>query len=479
MKKYLPYLIIFFSFLYIWYIIFHLNHNVFYSGDGGVKFGYIKQIVAGNINTSVDNTFPVWVRDLYNEGYSPFNPPFFYNIDDNIHFSFPIYFPLLSSLMYKIAGSYGLYIIPSLSLLFSWIIMLLYVKKFYNFNYGIIILVTYILATPLFLYGAIFWEHTLAVCLISIGIFYFTSVNHKNDLVGILSGFLFSLSVFFRPEAIVLVVLINISLLLYHKTLKPSICFVLASSVSILLFFIVNYLIYNSILGIHGKQVVEEVSEISYLRKLVGINYLFFRFSPYVLFTIILFIFKILVNRVYSINKDGVLLIVLCIYCLIIPVLLPNIGGKQWGARYMLVLLPVFFMSITWIVEKARSFFLIIVFTFLTAYSIYLNTVIGPQYLIKDYSSRVVPGLEFLKNSNVKIVIVNNDYILQEFYDLSESRIFFKLKDSNNELLFEKIKECGYDKAIVISTDRISSINNQMIFDRKLGDYYFKVINID
>jgi hypothetical protein len=478
MKKYSPYLIIFISFFFIWYIIFQINDNFFYSGDGGVKFGYVKQIADGSINTSVENTLPLWVNKLYNKDYSPFNPPFFYNVNDEMHFSFPIYFPFMSSLMYKIGGRYGLYIIPSISLLFSWLIMLLYIKNNYNYKYGIIILIAYILATPLFLYGAIFWEHTLAVLLVSIGVFCFKSDNQNTFLISILSGFLFSLSIFFRPEAFVLVVLINIAFLIYYKIQKYSVGFVLSSFFSVFLFIIINYTIYNTIFGIHGKQVIEEVTHFSYLQKLIGLNYLFFRFNPFVFLGLILILLRILFDNMLSFNKDIVLLVILCMYCLIAPILLPNMGGKQWGARYLLILLPVFFMSSKSIVDVLRfSWLLKTVFILAISYSIYLNAIIGSKYLIKDYNNRVITGLKFLKNCNIKVIAVENDYILQEFYDLYSSKYFFLLKDNNKEL-FKNIKSNGYDKVILITTDQISSINSQVIYDKKLGDYHFRIINI-
>ncbi|MFP4104357.1 LA_3751/LA_3752 family putative glycosyltransferase [Coleofasciculus sp.] len=278
----LPLIVIGVGILFSLYLQWLIPEGVFFSGDAGLKALLAKQLSQGQFRFDLVPPSLPWVRQLWQNGLYPFEEPFVYYINDRYFITFPFTFPLVTAPFQALFGYRGLYIIPLVS---TWVIWLTcyWVCKRLELSQTIasLALIVLIFASPLTLYSAMYWEHTLALALAWLGLALFLFPRQNQPLSirrVIVSGILIGGSVWFRPEFLALVSLIivfvyavslwnwsrqqfrierfNLSKLSYvteHKTI-----FVISLIATVGLFFLSNKLIYNHPLGIHAIQVVEE-----------------------------------------------------------------------------------------------------------------------------------------------------------------------------------------------------------------------------
>src|SRR3990172_7627008 len=145
--------------------------DVFYSGDLGLKYLMLQQYARGNFSLYLDNEKPDWVNEAWDDGLYPIKPPFVIQQEGGRVVLFPIWFQLVSTPFYLLFGFRGLYILPTLALWLVWwrFIILARFSKFPGWV-TLLLVIGFIFGTPLLVYGAIFWEHTLAVFLVLVGL---------------------------------------------------------------------------------------------------------------------------------------------------------------------------------------------------------------------------------------------------------------------------------------------------------------------
>ena len=211
-RKYnLPLLLILGGILFSLYLQLQIPTEVFFSGDAGPKLLLTKQFASGNFHVDLDLPVEPWVRNLWASGLYPFDPPFAYSIDNRYYIQYPFPFPLITAPFYRLFGWRGLYIIPLIS---TWIIWGRFYVVCQQLRLGITTisfgLATLIFASPFTLYGAMFWEHTIAVALAFYGlsIILISTTQELSKTKAILSGILVGLSVWFRAELIIVVLAI-------------------------------------------------------------------------------------------------------------------------------------------------------------------------------------------------------------------------------------------------------------------------------
>ncbi|MGB3294047.1 MAG: hypothetical protein WBB01_13760, partial [Phormidesmis sp.] len=262
--------------LTLWLQRFSQNGVVF-SGDGGLKALLAQQIAqqlsAGNFPLDISLRLPVadWVESLWQQGLYPFQPPFVYEVSAKHFITFPYTFPLVSAPFYALFGDRGLYLIPLVSLWTVW-------GRFWQIGrragWGLgplcIGLVSLIFASPLSLYGGMYWEHTLAVALAFWGVstLLFPGRPLLSRRQAIISGILIGLSVWFRPEFLCLVAAVSLLAavgwwfprwrLSIPLTFTKAALLVGAMIAMVGVFFALNNSIYGHPLGIHAIQIVEE-----------------------------------------------------------------------------------------------------------------------------------------------------------------------------------------------------------------------------
>jgi hypothetical protein len=112
-------------------------------------------------------------------------------------------------------------------------------------------------------------------------------------------------------------------------------------------------------------------------------------------------------------------------------------------------------------------------------YCIYLNVYQAAISLRDDYAFRVTPGLRFLEADSCNVIVVQNQFITQEFAVLFASRKMFLAETAESFTgLKAQLERAGVTDIIYIS----SANENNALFNRlhngrtglrKIGGYYF------
>jgi hypothetical protein len=378
---------------YSLFLLRQIPEGVYFSGDAGLKALLSEQIAQGTGRFDLIPPALAWVKDLWNAGLYPYQPPYAYHLGDRYFITFPYTFPWVTAPFFRLWGYYGLYVVP---LLGTWVVWGLFYGacRLLRFSAGLtgLGLGLLIFASPLTLYSAMYWEHSLAVALGfgSLVLIGWARQQRSARLQVMVSGVCLGLAIAFRPEFLaVLALAIAIALgqeLLNLQWVKkwvkrwvkklfsqiipdqdlefiphPGI-FSLSAIGTALLFFGSNQLIYGHYLGIHGLQAIEKVTLGQKFKNAIagveGMGGTFIVFMPIVGFILFYLLFLIINNnppqKPSRIKPDWRLL---SVYGLSLPLLgliaflVPPgtdgliAGGKQWGTRFLLFLVPILLLA--------------------------------------------------------------------------------------------------------------------------------------
>lgn len=471
-KLNLPLVIILSGIIFSLYLLSRVPDDIHFSGDAGLKALLAQQFSSRKLNFDLDLTVPSWVRNLWDNGLYPFEPPFSYKIANRYYITFPFTFPLVTAPFHALLGYRGFYIVPLLS---TWVIWFNFYRICQFFQVSVIAtsvgLTTLIFASPLTMYSAMYWEHTLAVSLAFSGLaIVLTKGEHnftKKD--AITSGVLIGLSVWFRPEFLALVAILFLLVVVSYRFKfayfniigKQKTVFLVALLTTIVGFFIVNKLIYNHFLGAHALQVVEEFSlqkRLNTARRVFDkLSNNFREYFPVVYFIIG---FTVLSAFYKSIKLTPVMQKIVVIstpFIFIVPLLLPSDGGKQWGPRFLLILIPllslltVFLLESIFSIKNGIKYISSAVFVALFVIGVYTNTVMGLNHSYYTGNAEVVDILNLFRTNNHKIVAVAHQYISQTFESTFKDKIFFltKTPDAMSELSLA-LHEQGYQNFVYV-----------------------------
>lgn len=473
LKANTPLLIILSGVIFSLYLLSQIPDEIYFSGDGGLKALLAKQLSSGKLRFDLDLVAPQWVHNLWDSGLYPFEAPFSYKISNLYYITFPFTFPLVTAPFYAIFGFRGFYIIPLIS---TWIIWLSFYKLCQCIKLDNLIitigLITLIFASPLTMYSAMYWEHTLAVCLAFNGLVILLSKGEQDfsNKDAINSGILIGLSVWFRPEFLALVAILMMLVIASYKikldfiTLikNRQITFIASLIITILCFFALNKIIYNHPLGAHAFQVVENFSLQTRLLKAFKFfnilkNELLYYF-PVIYFAIAIFIISLFKNTITLTSQVRKILFISILFICLVPILIPSDGGKQWGPRFLLILIPllnIIAISGLSITLKIKKFGLRYIsggiFVTLFIVGLNLNTFTGT---INSYQKDKIVNLDvlaFLRQDSNKVVAVANQYVGQSFEAMFNQKIFFLTKKPDDvSKLGLALHEQGYQKFIYI-----------------------------
>lgn len=459
--------------LFSLYLLSQVPDDIYFSGDAGLKALLARQLSAGKLNFDLNLTVPLWVKNLWDNGLYPFEPPFSYKIDNRYYITFPFTFPLVTAPFHALFGYRGFYIVPLVS---TWVIWFNFYRICQFFQVSVVAtsvgLATLIFASPLTMYSAMYWEHTLAVSLAFSGLVIVLTKGEgtftKKDAVT--SGILIGSSVWFRPEFLALVaILIPLILVSYGFNLgkfniidKQKTIFIVALLITIVGFFIINKLIYNHPLGAHALQVVEEFS---LQKRLTTATRIFsklwnnFReYFPIVYFTIIFAGLSVFYRNMKLTPVIQKIVVISIPFIFLVPILLPSDGGKQWGPRFLLILIPLLSLLTVFLLESSFSirkfgikYISSAVFVAFFVLGVHTNTVMGLNHSYYTGNAEAVDILNFLRKDNHKIVAVAHQYISQSFESAFKEKIFFLTKTSDAvSKLSLALHEQGYDNFVYV-----------------------------
>lgn len=496
------------------FLVTLVRDNVFFSGDAGMKFILVQHFAAGDLSPLVAPKAPAWVNSLWHEGFFPFDPPFGYQQPVGMYVAYPLYFPLITTPFYVLMGWRGLYALPMLAVIGTWLVVLYALRLARVSKWAEwFALAALIFSSPFSLYGAMFWEHTLSVFFVAFTLPYIVSSLDGTIRwpAALLWGTLSAISVFFRAETGALLLIVGAAGFWINGRARwrSSVAFGAGLGIGVGLFVLANQIAYGIPTGVHSLQLLErdlwsakrvrdmwsDVSDM--LPRLLGT-------TPLLVAGLITFpvawrnaAARPEVRR--QLAWSAAITLAVLVFS---PLLLPSDGHKQWGARFYLILLPWSTMTLAFLVEALQRGDVrsrgegaegrvlpeatagkpplstawryaaggLLVAGLLGG--LYSNGVDGVRTVRDDYAGRVLPALEVVREQPVRAVIVTHQWIAQELASLFFDRDFFWLReDEDLPRLLESLRAQGVDEALYLTYEPGSNRHRPIDFGDYLGPY--------
>jgi hypothetical protein len=469
-KNYLiVYVVLLISLGYLIFLASSIHEGIFYAGDQALKSMQVKQIAAGYGFKYLHLGQPDWVRSIWNSGFFPLQPPFFYPSPQGYLIVYPPLFQVVTAFFYAHFGSAGLYILPMLCtlILLLWTIVLLKRCGITPVNIALAIFIL-VFCSPLMLYGVMFWEHLPAVLLLFGGLS-FIAAPPARDWTAAVLGLLCGLAVWLRPEALMMILLYSIAVVILYLRDRRAIyiAFGIGVALAVLPWFAFNQLEYGSLFGIHGQQVLQDNDPNSRMtlhngwRNLTSINNISVRH-----FWFLLLLLPVLYDSIRRRNSDVrplLLALTVIFYSLLTPFMLPNDGVIQWGPRYFLAIIPValvalFLAARQWNLRLHRPipvwFTALILIAGLASF--YQNTHGGGYRELRwRYNKRLADTYQLLDRKPGNVVIVSPHFAAYDFGYLFDRNYFFAVSgDDGLRRLLPLLKNNGVHQFIVIYNPR-------------------------
>jgi hypothetical protein len=461
-----------FALVYLAFLTSHIRDGVFYSADGGVKYMAVKQLSEGHGFKYLYLPQPAWVQSIWQAGFFPLRPPFVYSTPEGYIYVFPPAFQIVNAFFYSRLGYTGLYVMPVLCLVLLWLFTILLLRRC-GITPGRIALALFLMAfcSPLTMYGAMYWEHAPATLLLFAGLAFLVRTPSRVSVaigLGLVSG----LAVWLRPEAIFLNFLYALAgFVLYRRERKTVyIAFMGCLFLAAATFMAFNQVEYGSMLGIHGHQLVDpndaddRLGMGKSLYTLLMINYKSIRNFGFILLVFPI-AYRLWRSKGQGDPRQGLLATIVVVFSLLLPFALPNDGGRQWGVRYFLPLIPIVIVTL-FLTDKqlgilSRRFsipgWLVAFVVLIMAYSFYHNTFSGG---VRDlgwaYKGRVEPYKERFEKREGNVIVVSDPYMVYELGYLFDRDYFFLAEgDGSLHRLLPLLKANGVHEYTYIFNPRI------------------------
>ncbi|MEM7066200.1 MAG: hypothetical protein AAF572_23915 [Cyanobacteria bacterium P01_B01_bin.77] len=450
------------------------RNGVFFSTDAGLKALLTQQLSTGQWQIALDIPRPPWVLTLWRQGLYPFAPPYAYEQQGNYFITFPFTFSALTAPFYALMGYSGLYVVPLVSL---WVIWgrFWHVCQVWRLRSRItaLSLGLIILASPLTLYGAMYWEHTLAVALAFWGLsglmLHSLSKNSSERISlneAMVNGVCVGLSVWFRPEFSCLVAILGtmIGLSLAPPKRLPGwlrvqiprglsrtvvIAFAGAMVATVLGLFGTNWVFYGHLVGIRAIQLGTE-SSLSWGQRVgqIGNNYgqmvvSLLRYFPAVLLGLGLPWW--LRGRA---RRLGIMLgLVGGLFAIAVPLIASSaVSTQQWGPRFYLILVPMVGLVVAaglqnlWRFKQKRQYALAAI-SLVCVVGFYANIINGGLLVYRDPLTNsaslpsnyapIAPAITALANYDERWVAMPHQHVAQQLWPSVQLKTFFRTETND------------------------------------------------
>ncbi|MDI6785200.1 MAG: hypothetical protein QMD92_00680 [bacterium] len=420
--------IIFIGIIYSILSFFILPKQVFFSGDNASKFIQIQNLIKHNWK-KLHIEYPGEYLDQEHNHF-PIRVPTFYEKNHKFYFIFPLSFSFLSSFFYYFMGFSGLYLLP----LISSTLTIYLIFKFFQLSNKIdslFLIVVAGLCSPIFFYGVVFWEHSVAMLLSFWAFFLFFKSQERDSLRIFISGLIFGISIWFRLEVLFFFIATILSYFLfdnsnYNKKILNLIIISSGFAFSIFPLLYFNYTVFGNFTGAHasvnfsllyeGKSILyfvnTKIKETYHLLFDSGVSRnvnLTFLFLSFVLF------FLNIISKLRKFNKIiiGILALTL-LYSIYIASLcyFSRIIGLLVTSPFILII----FLDISNLIKKQRYHRINLLFFTSLFYLLFLLTPPGfgdkqwgPRFLLCIYPLLII--LSFHAYYNLKYLNFNPKYI--------------------------------------------------------------------
>lgn len=419
--------------------------EVFWSGDGGLKNLMAKQFAHGIMHVDLRLTNKEWVSKLWDDGLHPAAyGDYVYKIDGKYFSVFPYPFPAVSAPFYALWGVRGYYVIPIVSLWVVWIVLYLAMHRAaVDPCMEAALLFAFVFATPVMLYAATFWEHTLGLAL-ALGAIVYT-LRYGDEVPGAtgpkLAGTALGLAVWFRPETLALIAALVPAAFIWRRDalgVRGWFRFSAAAVLTVMLFFAINFFIYRHPLGTHAIQMMAEQAKTNgaheILPRFVSLATLCVRFAPVAGFVVFLFTVLAWKRRINWKSEYVYLSVVAVVFFPLMVVMVPTDGGFQLGPRFALLLFPLLILICAYAwrsVPRATALHCVAIAVLI--YTIVIGvkrSAIGEtRWLAREYRERVQPAYAFVAAREETVVAVSRVETTLELGGLMEKKDFFAAFD--------------------------------------------------
>ncbi len=474
-------------------LLSHVGENAFYTSDAGLKYLMVLHMEETGFRTDLPLPEEQWIIQAWEDGYAPLRAPFAYQIGDRWNMAFPIFFPALTMPLHRAFGFAGLFVMPVLALAGIWILFAVTCHRLrLSPLSSTLSLCTLVLGMPLAIYGAVFWEHTPAVLLNFLSLFFVMECATRScpPWKLIAGGLVGGLAVWFRPESVCVQALITISLLTNGRRtgamvrlLHPA---MFAVALGGLLLF--NTVAYGNPGGAHAIEKASQRGEGFFTTIYYNLTFmlmLLIKVSPICIggfLTGILAMAK--GDSVKSAESSALfrfLFPIALVPMLMIPFVTPNFGGFQWGPRYFLVLLPIlalwFAVGLEILSTSEPALWRRIAFSLfglLLALSIKINLVDGTRHLVNKYEIHHPELMNVFGDAEERHIIVNSQHSFLITTPLYKRKNYFyarkreELIDLAKRLLANDETRFLHAIFIAESSDFIEQRDNQIVWNQRL-----------
>ncbi|MET0286201.1 MAG: hypothetical protein ABW352_17105 [Polyangiales bacterium] len=416
--------------------------DVFYTGDAGLKSLLIEQLARGQVQPQLALDVAPWVRTLWDEGYQPFGPPFMYDAPAANTLSFPIYFSLLCAPFQALAGPRGALLVPLLALwgvwLQVWRLSRLRALSPWQTNAALAIVV---LASPLTLYGAILWEHTLGVLLFTFALEALCTTPRA------WLGFVAGLGVAVRSELYIPLALVTVALAFPRP--KRALPFACGLAASVLLVWGSNYALYGMPLGLHGTQVLDAQDDTPLLRRVLERA---LSMDRKLLWTVPATALALYVGVRKREGFAGRALLVLLLSLLVIPLVVPNDGIRQIGARYYLCLVPLIALLA---VDDLHTRWQPFAWALVVLLGVRFDVLRSSHELVRDYRNDRDPALTALRMAPQEVIVVERQETAHELASLFADKHVLRADDTQQlGTLSDRLHEQGQSSFLLVRFQR-------------------------
>jgi hypothetical protein len=220
--------------------------------------------------------------------------------------------------------------------------------------------------------------------------------------------------------------------------------FVISMIATIAVFFGLNTLIYHHPLGMHSVQIVEKFSLLDRLSE--GLNNFkemgrdLFYYFPIAFFTILYLPFSLVLKKRIKLTITMKIVYIICFLFIVAVALMvpPGAGGKQWGPRFLLVIMPlialVAIIELKFIRRIARfglRYIALAIFCVLFLIGVYINTYQGTEFISENYQ-RISPAIQFLRSQPDNVVAMSHQYVAQVLEAGVKNKVFFKAENAQD-----------------------------------------------
>lgn len=178
--------------------------------DTGAKYLQVRNLRLSSSGLDWSINYPARALDPEME-FVPFNAKQHTVEDGRIHLQWPVFLGLLTRVPWKVMGFWGLYVVPLVSGVgVGWATYLLAMAVGAPRRAAWVAVPLVGLATPVFIYSLLFFEHTLAALLVTLSLLAACRAIEGSGSRGMmLSGALLAVAVYFRSELYVLALVMS------------------------------------------------------------------------------------------------------------------------------------------------------------------------------------------------------------------------------------------------------------------------------